>query len=55
LRWVDRDKTAVTYSVLSVFEAYERLVAVKAGELGGVAGVLVSIELLFGEDVAAGL
>jgi len=47
--------TAVTYSVLSIFEAYECLVAVKAGELSGVTRVLVSIELLFGENVAAGL
>ena len=41
--------------MLSVFEACERLVAVEAGELGLIARVLVSIELLFGEDVAAGL
>jgi len=41
--------------VPSIFEAGKGLVAVEAGELSVVARVLVSVELLFGEDVAAGL
>lgn len=45
----------VTYRVLAVLGALERRVAVETGELSAVAAVLVRIELLLGQDIAAGL